>query len=82
MTMAAAVYEEWVRIDESTTKVQLGMLVAKVFFRFLEVRVVSFRLLFPADGALDRKRRLRYRRSRLSNGGCAPIHCIGLGLSG
>uniref|UniRef100_A0A5K1JTS9 Cell surface hydrophobicity-associated protein n=1 Tax=Ganoderma boninense TaxID=34458 RepID=A0A5K1JTS9_9APHY len=28
-------YEQWVRIDESTTKVQLGMLVAKVFYGFL-----------------------------------------------
>ena len=33
-------FEQWVRIGESTTKVQLGMLVAKVFYGFLTVRVM------------------------------------------
>ncbi|KAM5532970.1 hypothetical protein V8D89_013367 [Ganoderma adspersum] len=41
MAFRAAVYEEWVRIDESTTKVQLGMLVAKVFFGFLEEKTAA-----------------------------------------
>ena len=82
MAMPAAVYEEWVRIDESTTKVQLGMVVAKVVFGFLEVRIASFCVLVRADGAFDRKRQLRYRRRRLLNGGCARMRSIGLGLSG
>ncbi|KAM5531289.1 hypothetical protein V8D89_015044 [Ganoderma adspersum] len=41
MASRTAVYEEWVRIDESTTKVQLGMLVAKVFFGFLEEKTAA-----------------------------------------
>ncbi|KAI1787720.1 hypothetical protein LXA43DRAFT_895818 [Ganoderma leucocontextum] len=36
MSASAAVYDEWVRIDESVTKVQLAMLVAKVFNGFVE----------------------------------------------
>ena len=35
------VYDEWVRVDESVTRVQLAMRVAKVFNDFVEVRVTS-----------------------------------------
>ncbi|PIL33304.1 hypothetical protein GSI_04754 [Ganoderma sinense ZZ0214-1] len=35
VSASPVVYDQWVRIDESTTKVQLGMLVAKVFYGFL-----------------------------------------------
>ena len=91
-TAASVVYDEWVRVDESVTKVQLAMRVARVFNGFVEVRVAPSFLrrvygLCPdvVSESSNRKQATcpcRESSLRLSSGGCVPTRCIGLGLSG
>ena len=41
------VFEEWVKLDSSFTKAQLAMAVAKLFYKFVEVRAFCFSLPAP-----------------------------------
>ena len=40
-------YEEWVRVDDAMTRLQLAVLVAQVFNRFIEVSSFAIASLLP-----------------------------------
>ena len=55
-------YEEWVRVDSSYTRVQVAMAVARVFNNFVEVRCLTGWCPFArAHAAAYQKHRSRFR---------------------
>ena len=74
-------YEEWVRVDDAMTRLQLAVLVAQVFNRFIEVSsfaMVSFLTITHSLPSVSA--RLLYRDARRSSFGYAKTRSTGSGL--
>ena len=73
-------YEEWVRVDDTMTRLQLAVLVAQVFNRFIEVSSSAMVSLTITHSLPSVSARLLYRDARRSSFGYAKTRSTGSGL--
>ena len=73
-------YEEWVRVDDAMTRLQLAVLVAQVFNRFIEVSSFAMVSLTITHSLPSVSARLLYRDARRSSFGYAKTRSTGSGL--
>ena len=76
-------YEEWVRVDDAMTRLQLAVLVAQVFNRFIEVSSFAMASFLTITHSLTSANAHHlFRDTRHSSFGYAKTRSIGSGLLG